>query len=102
MARTRLELDAILRSTLGTTNVYYDPPESFKLKFPCIVYSDSGRNIIRADDGVYIKFRRYTILYITKDADDNMVDTIEELPYCKMRSPYYADGLHHYPYDIDF
>lgn len=102
MARSRKELDAILRSTLGTTNVYYDPPESFKLKFPCIVYNDSGRVVWKADNGTYIKFRRYMINYITKDADDSMVDTIEELPYCRMRTPYTVDGLFHYPYDIDF
>lgn len=102
MARTRIELDAILRSTLGSDHVYYDPPESFKLKFPCIVYNDTGRSVMRADNGVYIKFRRYMLNYITKNADDPMVDTIEELQYCRLRTPYTADNLFHHPYDIDF
>lgn len=102
MARTRIEFDSLLRSTLGSTNVYYDPPESFKLKYPCIVYTDSGRIVLHADSGTYIKYRRYTINYLTKDADDPMVDTIEELPYCRMRTPYTAANVFHHPYDIDF
>ena len=99
---SRVELDAILRATLGTTNVYYDPPESFKLKYPCIVYHDSGRIVWKADNQTYIKYRRYMLNYITPNADDPKVDVIEELPFCKMATPYASDGLFHYPYNIDF
>lgn len=102
MARTRIELDAILRSTLGSDHVYFDPPESFKLKFPCIVYHDSGRIVWKADNGNYIKFKRYMLNYMTKDADDPMVDTIEELQYCTMATPYTSDNVFYYPYNIDF
>lgn len=102
MARTRLELDALLRSTLGTSNVYFDPPESFKLKYPCIVYSFSGLMGSHADNDRYITYKRYMLNYITPDADDSMVDTIEALPFCRLSSPYVADGLFHNPYEIDF
>ncbi len=40
--------------------------------------------------------------YMTKDADDPMVDTIEELQYCTMATPYASDNIFHYPYNIDF
>ena len=32
----------------------------------------------------------------------NNGELIEELPYCRMRTPYTVDGLFHHPYDIDF
>lgn len=102
MARTRVELDRILRSTLGTSNVYFDPPESFKLKYPCIVYSLSGRTENFADGSRYYDIKRYTMIYITKDADDPMVDTLDELKYCRLSRPYTSDGLFHYAYDIYF
>lgn len=102
MARTRVELDNLLRTTLGSTNVYFDPPESFKLKYPCIVYSLSAHIERFSDDSLYNRMKRYTLLYITKDADDPMVETLEDLKYCHLSRPYMADGLFHYAYDIYF
>ena len=78
MARLRVELDRILRSTLGTSNVYFDPPESFKLQYPCIVYSFETNNDRYADDSCYNRLKRYTITYITKDADDTKLKYLED------------------------
>jgi len=102
MARTRVELDKILRTTLGSTNVYFDPPESFKLKYPCIVYSLGGHTEVFADDHKYYGMKRYTLTYITKNADDPMVDTLDDLQYCRLNRPYTADGMYHYAFDIYF
>ena len=102
MARTRVELDRILRSTLGTTNVYFDPPESFKLKYPCIVYSLEGHNEVFADGSQYYRLKRYSILYITRDADDPMVEKLDDLEYCHLSRAYTSDGLFHYAYEIYF
>ena len=102
MARTRAELDRILRTTLGTTNVYFDPPESFKLKYPCIVYS-LGAHVERfSENEVYNRLKRYTLTYITRDADDPMVEILEDMEYCHLNRPFTADGLFHYAYDIYF
>ena len=102
MAQRRIILDNLLRATLGSGNVYFDPPESFKLKYPCIVYSFGGNNDIPADDSIYHRRKRYAMLYITRDADDPMVDTLDDLKYCRMSRAYTADGLFHYAYDIYF
>lgn len=102
MARSRVELDRILRTTLGSANVYFDPPESFKLKYPCIVYSLGGNSEIFAENSKYYNMKRYTITYITRDADDPMIDTLDELRFCRLSRPYTADGLFHYAYDIYF
>jgi len=102
MARSRVELDRILRTTLGTDHVYYDPPESFKLKYPCIVYSLSRHQDMFADNRRYFRTKRYTLVYITRDADDPMVETLDDLEYCHLNRPYTADGLFHYAYDISF
>lgn len=102
MARTRVELDRILRATLGSTNVYFDPPESIKIKYPCIVYSLNNHHERRAENAPYIKMKRYSMTYITKDADDPMADTLEDLEYCHLNRPYASDGLYHYAYDIYF
>ena len=38
MAKTRLELQSVLEQTLGSRNVYFQPPASVKMKYPAIVY----------------------------------------------------------------
>ena len=102
MARTRIELDKILRSTLGSSNVYFDPPESFKLQYPCIVYRFSGNRDTHAEEARYQRMKRYTIIYITRNADDPMVDTIDDLRYCTLSQPYTTGGLFHYAFNIYF
>ena len=38
-----------LRNTLGSNNVYFQPPESVKLKYPAVVYSRSEIKQTKAD-----------------------------------------------------
>ena len=51
--RTRLELQSFLEEILGSRNVYFQPPTSFKMEYPAIVYA--RKNIINtfADNNVY-------------------------------------------------
>ena len=35
----RLQLHEELCSVLGSRNVYFQPPETIKLTYPCIIYS---------------------------------------------------------------
>lgn len=100
MARTRADLDRILRTTLGTSNVYFDPPESFKLKYPCIIYSFEGNADMHADNKTYYRYKRYSMLYITQNADDQMADTLSDLSFCKLARSYTANNLYHYAFEI--
>ena len=97
---TREELDSLLCETLGSENVYFQPPENLKIRYPCIIYSLRGFNEHHADNNVYHRRREYDMVYITYDPDDAMIDTLADLPMCGMGKPYTADNLHHYPYTI--
>ena len=100
MAQTRVDLDRLLRTTLGSTNVYFDPPESFKLKYPCVVYSYESNAEFHADDSTYHRRKRYSMTYITKNADDPKADEFADLRYCKLSRAYTADGLWHYAFEL--
>ena len=100
MAQRRLQLDNILRTTLWSTNVYFDPPESFKLQYPCIVYNFAGNADIHAENNRYLRRKRYDMIYITRNADDPMVDKLDDLRFCSLARPYFANGLFHYAYTI--
>lgn len=96
----RIELDAKLREVLGSTNVYFQPPESIKLKYPCIIYNLSSATDMHADDQLYRRMKRYSVTYITKNADDPKLDEIDNMRYCSFERGYAADNLYHFVYNI--
>lgn len=94
----RLELDARLRRILGSDNVYFEPPASLRMKYPCIRYSRSRIDTVHADNKVYLANRRYDIIAIYQDPDSDLSDRIlfnEEGLTLSNERRYVADGLHH-------
>lgn len=94
---TRIELQALLEELLGSRNVYYDPPASLIMNYPCIRYSRSGMQTNHADNNKYLKRNYYDLIVISKKSDPEVVDKILELPYSSLGRPYVAENLHHYP-----
>lgn len=93
--KTRTELHTKLVELLGSTNVYYQPPESLKLEYPAIVYSKESITLTNADNSNYLKNRRYTITVIDKKPDNPVIDRLLELPYCSYDRPYKSNNLNH-------
>lgn len=94
----RADLKAELEK-LGV-KLYYNPPESIKMDYPCIVYNLDNMDSSFANNSKYLTNKSYELKYITFDVDDPMVDTIYNLPYCKFDRPYNADDLHHFVFTI--
>lgn len=96
----RLSLDKKLRALAGS-NVYYQPPESIKMNYPAIVYHLNDAQITHADDLNYIRRKRYTVTYISRNPDDNFVDKMmDTFTYCSFDRWYAADNLNHFVYDL--
>lgn len=70
---SRLKLQRELEEFLGNKNVYFQPPESAKLKYPCIVYKHVVGRTDYADDIPYHFNRPYEITLITQDPDSPLV-----------------------------
>lgn len=100
MGKTRLEFQAFLEATKGDRNVNFDPPPSFRMSYPAIVYNLAKLNHTPADNIKYLNCTGYKMIYITTNPDDPMIYTLSELPYCTLETPYVSDNLHHYPYTI--
>lgn len=97
----RLMLDAELRSLLGSSNVYFQPPKSVMLKYPCIVYSRSRKDVEYADNRVYTAVDRYTVSYITKDPDDSLPDTLlKHFEGIRSDRDYVSDNLYHNTFNL--
>ena len=99
---TRLELQTLLEATLGSRNVYFQPPESKQISYPAIVYSLGGMESNYADDVTFTSVKQYSVIYITTDPDSEMIDILSKLPYCRFDRHYKSDNLNHYVYKIYF
>lgn len=100
---SRIELQTKLEAVLGLKNVYFQPPESLKLKFPAIVYSLATIQTVKADDKNYFRNNRYTVTLIHSDPDNTLKDSIlEEFEMISMDTIYAKDNMYHYVYDLYF
>lgn len=96
----RLELHQLLIDTIGSEHVYFQPPETVKMQYPCIVYNLAYVDTRHADNFSYLTYYRYGLTYITRDPDDKNIEAIKKLPATKFDRYYSADNLHHYSYQI--
>lgn len=91
----RLYLQSLLEKTLGSENVYFQPPESVKMQYPAIVYYRSGINNTPADDTVYRQTQSYTVTVIDRKSDSVVVDKVSLLPKTRWDRHYVSSNLHH-------
>lgn len=104
----RLQLQKILESAKGLAidpltcrpAVYFQPPSSVKLVYPCIVYVLDGVGTKHADNKPYMSARRYKVTIIDKDPDSEIPDMLLNMPQCKLDRPYTADNLNHWVFSL--
>lgn len=93
---SRLTLHEELCDILGNTNCYFQPPESLKLKFPCIVYTRYRIVARQADNKNYNRYNQYTVTFITKDPDSDIPnDILDHFTTCRMDRQFTTDNLYH-------
>lgn len=92
---SRSDLQTLLESTIGSTNVYFQPPPNFLMAYPCIVYKPDDAITMFADDTPYRYTKRYTITVMDHDSDSLLPDKIAMLARCVFNRFYVVDKLHH-------
>lgn len=95
MTDRRLALHEILVTALGSRNVYYQPPATVKMKYPCIVYHREGSDVLRSDNGIHRKLKRYSVTYIDTSSSEVVTDLLEEMQYCGFNNKIVVDNLYH-------
>ncbi len=96
----RLDLQRTLVNALGSKNVYFQPPESVKLVYPCIVYEETDGESFRANDLLYLYRKAYYGTIIDKNPDSEIPDRVRMLPLCETGRPFKSDNLNHWPFTI--
>lgn len=97
----RLNLHEELCEILGSKSVYYNPPESVRMSYDAIRYSLAGKDLRRANNGVYQITNQYDGVVITRDPDSEVPDSIlRHFSMCSFGKPYVADNLYHFPFTL--
>ena len=93
---TTLDLQNELKSILGSNNVYFQPPSTIKMKYPCFVFERKSASQFNADNKKYLLFKCYSLTYISNEADPDMIDTVtDHFQMCKYDRPFINDNLYH-------
>ena len=95
MMNKRLELHELLCEVLGSRNVYFQPPESVKMKYPAIVYSRNRIENTSADNTVYKQDVSYKITVIDSDPDSEIVERVSAIPGIMYDRSYVSNNLNH-------
>ena len=80
--------------------VLFQPPATVKLEYPCIIYKLSDMPTNWSNNLPYHWERCYEMTYITRDAQDPMVEKLIALRETKFERYFSADNLHHFVYKI--
>lgn len=100
--RERTELQSKLEEFLGSRNVYFQPPENFKLKYPCIIYQLSRMRKVNANDKKYLGFTAYQVTIIDEDPDSELPKRFDELTYSSYDRFFVSDDLNHWVFELYF
>ena len=95
MARPRTEFQEKLEAILGSSNVYFQPPENTKIKYPAIVYNVDDIWDIFADNRPYRFEKGYMVTYIDRDPDSIVLAELHQFPMSSFVRHYAADNLNH-------
>lgn len=92
----RLELHSQLVELLGSNHVYFQPPGTVKMQYPCIRYTRDRGQHVRADNKTYIYRQAYQLIYIdpnpVNDMNERLIEHFSEITYVRN---YQADNLNH-------
>lgn len=99
----RRELQTKLETLLGTKNIYFQPPENIKLKYPCFIYERSPVYTLKADDTTYLVRGHYSVTYIDTRVEkcmEMMSKILTSFEHISVERSFVSDGLYHDVYNL--
>lgn len=104
MEVNRLELKTVLENAMldagEVPRIYFQPPEGFKLEYPCIIYQLGTLTSDYADNAPYRHRVRFEVTYITRSPTSEMRKILLSLPTSAFDRYFVTDNLHHYVYNF--
>lgn len=101
----RLLIHDILSEIPNVKKVYYQPPSSKKLEYPCIIYTLNSFRTKYSSNGRYLTFPEYTVTLIDKNPTSEIQKSLMDLSgdiYIKFDRVFTADNMYHWTYSLTF
>lgn len=98
----RLQLQTLLEELLGSNQVYFQPPATVQMQYPCIVYARDNAKTEFAGNNPYTYNKRYMVTVIDRNPDSEIPDKVAKLPTCRLNRIYTANNLHHDVFNLYF
>ena len=96
----RMSLQVELERLAGR-NVYFQPPASVQLVYPCVIYNLNAGDAKRADDSVYMYTNRFELIFIYRKPNVEIIEQVlRTFPMCSVSRVYIADNLYHYVFNL--
>lgn len=96
----RPDIQTVLSGITGVEKAYFQPPESVKLMYPCIIYSLSSDKPTYADNDIYKNMNKYTVTVMDKNPKSPISSLVRKLPYCKFDRCFQKDNMNHFVYTL--
>lgn len=96
----RLALHEYLLELAENDNVYFQPPESVKMKYPAIRYSLNRIENVSADNITYAQNVSYSITVIDRSPDSELAERVSGIPHIMFDRSYTADNLNHFTFTL--
>ena len=99
--KRRVELNSLFKKIVP--NVYFQPPENIKMKYPCIRYEFSNLDILHADNEKWLSTGvNYKVILITASQNPKAFDDIMSFKYCSFDHVIFSNGLYNYHFNLYF
>ena len=97
----RYELHEKLEELIDSSNVYFQPPVSVQLSYPCVIYTLGTGDMKRADDSVYAYTYSYEVTFIYKKPNVDIVEQVlKTFSMSSIYRVYVSDNLSHYAFRV--
>jgi hypothetical protein len=83
-------------------NVYFQPPPSLAMQYPCVVYQRDYMLDEHADNETYVTFKRYQVTVLDRDPDSTIVDAVKRLALCTYDRFFTVNNLNHDVFKLFF
>jgi len=80
--------------------VYFQPPASVQLTYPCLIFKRKPSRVSRADNKAYRVNDLYEVTVLTLDVDEPLFDILVTTPKTTHTKTYTRDRVYHHVFDI--
>lgn len=92
------ELQTLLMGLVD--HVYFQPPKSISMSYPCIVYNREAMDLRFANNSIYSGKTRYSVTLIGYDPDSPVIANILKLPLTSFDRHFASDNLNHDVFNV--